>query len=119
MSGSRGRDSAAHDRAGGGRGASVVAVHAWGHVGLCYWGSHGGMQQGGGREVGGRWANGEGGGTVSVWVRGLGSPYLDHGHVEGGRDASHSRWTAAWQVGKQRGRGHGQCVGEWAGRHVP
>ena len=45
--------------------------------------------------MGGRWANGEGGGTVSVWVSGLGGMYLEHGRVEGGRDASHSRWMAA------------------------
>ena len=62
----RGRGSTAHDRAGGGWGVSVGAVHAWGHVGLCYWGSHSGTQQGGGHEVGGRWENREGGGTVSV-----------------------------------------------------
>ena len=34
-------------------------------------------------------------GTVSVWVSGLGGTYLECGHVEGGRDASHSRRTAA------------------------
>ena len=118
-SGGRGRDSAAHDRVGGGRGASVGVVRAWGRVGPCYWGSHGGTRRGGGREVGSRWANGEGGGTVSVWVSGLGSTYLERGRVEGGWDASHSGWTAAWQVGERRGWGHGQCVGEWAGRHVP
>ena len=44
------------------------------------------MQRGGGREVGGRWANGEGGGTVSVWVSGLGGTYLERGRVEGGWD---------------------------------
>ena len=70
---------------------SVGAVRAWGCVGLCYWGSRGGMRWGGGHEVGGRWANGEGGGTVSVWVSGLGGTYLEHGRVE----ASHSRWMAA------------------------
>ena len=69
--------------------------------------------------MGGRWVNGEGGGMVSVWVSGLGGMYLEHGYVEGSRDMSHSGWTAAWQVGEQRGRGHSQCVGEWAGRHVP
>ena len=53
------------------------------------------MRRDGGCEVGGRWANGEGGGTVSVWVSGLGGTYLEHGHVEGGWDASHSGWTAA------------------------
>ena len=118
-SGGRDRDSAAHDRAGGGRGASVGAVRTWGHVGPCYWGSRGGTRRGGGREVGGRWVNGEGGGTVSVWVSGLGGTYLECGRVEGGQDASHSRWTAAWQVGDRRGWGHGQCVGEWAGWHIP
>ena len=82
VSGGRGRDSAAHDRAGG-RGASVGEVHAWGRVGLCYWGSHGGMRWGGGHEVGSRWVNGEGGGMVSVWVSGLGSTYLKQG-MEGG-----------------------------------
>ena len=95
VSGGRGRDSAAHDRAGGRRGASVGAVCAWVHVGLCYWGSCGGMRRGGGREVGGRWANGEGGGTVSVWVSGLGGTYLECGHVEGSQGTSHSGWTAA------------------------
>ena len=50
---------------------------------------------GGGHEVGGRWANGEGGGMVSGWVSGLGGMYLERGRVEGGRDASHSRWMAA------------------------
>ena len=94
-SGGRGRDSAAHDRAGGGWGASVGVVCAWGRVSLCYWGSRGGMRWGGGREVGGRWANGEGRGTVSVWVSGLGGMYLEHGCVEGGWDASHSGWMAA------------------------
>ena len=90
-------DSMAHDRAGGGRGALVGVVRAWGHMALgpCYWGSRGGTRQGGGCEVGGRWANGEGGGMVSVWVSGLGGMYLEWGHVEGGRDASHSRWTVA------------------------
>ena len=73
----------------------VGAVCAWGHMGPCYWGSHGGTRRGRGREVGGRWANGEGGGTVSVWVSGLGGTYLERRRVEGGRDASHSRWTAA------------------------
>ena len=43
----------------------------------------------------GRWANGEGGGMVSVWVSGLGGTYLERGRVEGGQDASHSGWTAA------------------------
>ena len=94
VSGGRGRDSAAHDRAGG-RGALVGAVCAWGRVGLCYWGSHGGMRRGGGREMGGRWANEEGRGTVSVWVSGLGGTYIECGRVEGGQDASHSGWTAA------------------------
>ena len=94
-SGSRGRDSVAHDRAGGGRGVSVGAVRAWGCMGPCYWGSCGGMRRGGGREVGGRWANREGGGTVSVWVSGLGGTYLECGHVEGSQGASHSGWTAA------------------------
>ena len=60
----------------------------------------------------GRWANGEGGGMVSVWVSGLGGTYLERGRVEGSRDASHSRWTAAWQVGKRRGQGHGQEGGD-------
>ena len=114
-SGGRGRDSVAHDRAGGGRGASVGAVCTWGHVGPCYWGSHGGTRRGRGREVGSRWANGEGGGMVSVWVSGLGSTYLERGRVEGGRDTSHSRWTAAWQVGKRRGQGHGQEGGRDVG----
>ena len=41
------------------------------------------MQQGGGCEVGGRWANGEGRGMVSVWVSGLGGTYLEQG-MEGG-----------------------------------
>ena len=68
VSGGRGRDSTAHDRVGGGWGASVGVVHAWGHVGPCYWGSRGGTRWGGRFEVGGRWANGEGGGIVSVWV---------------------------------------------------
>ena len=77
------------------------------------------MRRGRGREVGSRWANREGGGTVSVWVSGLGGTYLERGRVEGGWDVSHSGWTAAWQVGEQRGQGHSQCVGEWAGRHVP
>ena len=45
--------------------------------------------------MGGRWANREGGGTVSVWVSGLGSTYLEHGCVEGSWDTSHSRWTVA------------------------
>ena len=81
-SGGRGRDSVAHDRVGG-WGASVGAVRTWGHVGLCYWGSCGGMRQGRGCEVGGRWANGEGGGMVSVWVSGLGGMYLEQG-MEGG-----------------------------------
>ena len=95
VSGGRGRDSAAYDRAGGGQGASVGVVHAWGHVGPCYWGSRGGMRWGGGREVGGRWANREGGGMVSVWVSGLGGMYLERRHVEGSWDMSHSGWTAA------------------------
>ena len=82
VSGGRGRDSAAHDRAGG-RGALVGAVRTWGRVGPCYWGSRSGTRRGGGCEVGGRWANGEGGGTVSVWVSGLGSTYLEQG-MEGG-----------------------------------
>ena len=94
-SGGRGRDSVAHDRTGGGRGASVGAVHTWGCMGPCFWGSHSGMRRDGGREVGGRWANREGGGTVSVWVSGLGGTSLEHGHVEGGWDASHSGWTVA------------------------
>ena len=94
-SGGRGRDSMAHDRVGGGWGASVGAVHTWGHVGPCYWESFGGTRRGGGREVGGRWANGEGGGMVSVWVSGLGGMYLEHRRVEGGRDMSHSGWMAA------------------------
>ena len=118
-SGGRGRDSAAHDRVGGGRGALVGVVRTWGCVGPCYWGSRGGTRWGGGREVGGRWANGEGGGMVSVWVSGLGGMYLECGRVEGGWDASHSGWTAAWQVGEWRGQGHSQCVGEWAGQHIP
>ena len=42
-SGNRGRDSVAHNRAGGGWGALVGAVHAWGRVGPCYWGSRSGM----------------------------------------------------------------------------
>ena len=67
--------------------------------------------------MGSRWVNGEGGGMVSVWVSGLGSTYLERGHVEGGWDVSHSGWMVAWQVGEQRGREHGQCVGEWAGRY--
>ena len=104
VSGGRGRDSVAHDRAGGGRGASVGAVRAWGRVGPCYWGSHGGTRQGGGREVGGRWVNGEGGGTVSVWVSGLGGTYLERGHVEGSRDASHSGWMAAWCLTMSKSR---------------
>ena len=45
--------------------------------------------------VGGRWANGEGRGTVSVWVSGLGGMYLERGRVEGGWDMSHSGWTVA------------------------
>ena len=53
------------------------------------------MQQGRGCEVGGRLANGEGGGMVSVLVRGLGCMYLEHGCVEGGQDVSHSGWTVA------------------------
>ena len=114
-SGGRGRDSMAHDRVGGGQGASMGVVHAWGRVGPCYWGSHGGMQRGRGREVGSRWANGEGGGTVSVWVSGLGGTYLERRRVEGGRDTSHSGWTAAWQVGERRGQGHGQEGGRDAG----
>ena len=73
----------------------VGVVHAWGRVGPCYWGSRGGMRRGVGCEVGGRWANGEGGGMVSVWVSGLGGMYLEHGHVEGGRDTFHSGWTVA------------------------
>ena len=111
-SGGRGRDSAAHDRVGGGRGVSVGVVRAWGRLGPCFWGSRGGTRQGGGREVGGRWANGEGGGTVSVWVSGLGGTYLEHGHVEGSRDMSHSGWMAAWQVGEQRGQGNSQEGGQ-------
>ena len=94
-SGGRGRDSTAHDRAGGGRVVLVGAVCAWGRVGPCYWGSRGGTRWGGRFEVGGRWVNGEGGGTVSVWVSGLGGTYLERRHVEGGRDASHRRWMAA------------------------
>ena len=45
--------------------------------------------------MGGRWANGEGGGMVSVWESGLGGTYFERRHVEGGRDASHSGWMAA------------------------
>ena len=73
------------------------------------------MRRGRGREVGSRWANGEGGGMVSVWVSGLGSTYLERRRVEGGRDASHSGWTVAWQVGERRGQGHGQEGGRDAG----
>ena len=72
----RGRDSTAHNREGGGWGVSVGAVHTWGCVGPWYWGSCGGTRQGGGHEVGGRWVNREGRGTVSVWVSGLGSTYI-------------------------------------------
>ena len=43
----------------------------------------------------GRWVNGEGRGTVSVWVSGLGGTYLECGHVEGGQDVSHSGWMVA------------------------
>ena len=77
----------------------VGAVHAWGHVGPRYWGSRSGMQRGRGREVGGRWANGEGGGTV--WLGGM---YLEHRRVEGGRDVSHSRWMAAWCLTMSKSR---------------
>ena len=54
-----------------GRSAHGVAwVHAIGGVMVA---------RGGGREVGSRWANREGGGTVGVWVSGLGSTYLERG----------------------------------------
>ena len=48
------------------------------------------------------WGHGQ---CVGEWA---GSTYLERGRVEGGRDVSHSRWTVAWQVGEQRGQGHGQ-----------
>ena len=38
------------------------------------------------------------------------------GRVEGGPDASHSGWTADWQVGEWRGQGHGQ-EGGWDVSH--
>ena len=75
------------------------------------WKAAGTRPTAGGRRIG-RWANGEGGGTVSVWVSGLGGTYLERGRVEGSRDVSHSGWTAAWQVGKRRGQGHGQEGGD-------
>ena len=48
--------------------------------------------------MGGRWANGEGGGTVSVWVSGLGSTYLERGRVLGRADGV-GMWffDDAWQ----------------------
>ena len=45
-----------------------------------------------------RWVAGgqtERAGTVSVWVSGLGSTYLERRCVEGSWDMSHSRWMAA------------------------
>ena len=38
------------------------------------------------------------------WVRGLGGTYLERGHVEGGQDASHSGWMAAWCLTMSKSR---------------
>ena len=61
----------------------------------------------------GRWANREGGGTVSVWVSGLGGTYLECGCVEGSRDVSHRGWTAACQLGRWVNREGGGMVSVW------
>ena len=46
-----------------------------------------------------------------VWVRAIG------GVVVARDEAGDVRWVAGGR--ERRGRGHGQCVGEWAGWHVP
>ena len=38
------------------------------------------------------------------WVSGLGGMYLEHGHVEGGQDVSHSGWMATWCLTMSKSR---------------